>query len=348
MKYGGYTGKFLTVDLTTGDVRRAAARREPGREVPRRSRLHRQAPLHSPGAAHRSSGSGERDHLRHRSGHGDDDPDGQPDRRRSQEPAHGHHLGELHGRALRTGAQVRRLGRHHRHRGLGQAGVLWSSTSPRSSCATPLTSGARTPKRRRPSCGGSSGADFRTGAIGPAGENLVLYATFLHVQHAAGRGGPGAVFGAKRLKAVAVRGTGGVEVASPAAEYIPACKELHDIIMENPVREAFRWFGTTGHAPVRQRGRRSALPQPPGRQGPRRELRSTTRRSPSSCSATSPAAAATSSAARWWRSSAAAAPTAASASSTSRSGRWAPTAASSTCPPSWRPPCSATATAWTR
>ncbi|HJW75393.1 MAG TPA: aldehyde ferredoxin oxidoreductase family protein, partial [Thermoleophilia bacterium] len=94
------------------------------------------------------------------------------------------------------------------------------------------------------------GADFRTGAIGPGGENQVLYANFMHLQHAAGRGGPGAVFGAKRLKAVAARGRGGVEVASPAAEYIPACKELHDIIMENPVRGAFRWFGTTGMLPV--------------------------------------------------------------------------------------------------
>jgi aldehyde:ferredoxin oxidoreductase len=38
-------------------------------------------------------------------------------------------------------------------------------------------------------------------------------------------------------------------VASPAAEYIPACKELHDIIRDNPVREGFRWFGTTGMLP---------------------------------------------------------------------------------------------------
>lgn len=94
------------------------------------------------------------------------------------------------------------------------------------------------------------GDDFRTGAIGPAGENGVLYGTFMHVQHAAGRGGPGAVFGSKKLKAVAVRGSGGVSVAMPTAEYIAACKELHDIIMENPVRPAFRWAGTTGMLPV--------------------------------------------------------------------------------------------------
>lgn len=94
------------------------------------------------------------------------------------------------------------------------------------------------------------GDDFRLGAIGPGGENGVLYATFMHVQHAAGRGGPGAVFGSKKLKAVAVRGSGGISVGSPEAEYIAACKELHDIIMENPVRPAFRWAGTTGMLPV--------------------------------------------------------------------------------------------------
>lgn len=94
------------------------------------------------------------------------------------------------------------------------------------------------------------GDDYRLGVIGPGGENGVLYATFMHVQHAAGRGGPGAVFGSKKLKAVAVRGSGGVTVGTPPGEYITACKELHDIIMENPVRPAFRWAGTTGMLPV--------------------------------------------------------------------------------------------------
>ena len=94
------------------------------------------------------------------------------------------------------------------------------------------------------------GDDFRLGTIGPAGENLVPYGTFMHVQHAAGRGGPGAVFGSKKLKAVAVRGSGGISVGLPTGEYIAACKELHDIIMENPVRPAFRWAGTTGMLPV--------------------------------------------------------------------------------------------------
>lgn len=49
---------------------------------------------------------------------------------------------------------------------------------------------------------------IRTALIGPGGENLVRYACILNdVTHAAGRSGMGAVMGAKRLKAVAVRGT---------------------------------------------------------------------------------------------------------------------------------------------
>ncbi|MCZ7663509.1 MAG: aldehyde ferredoxin oxidoreductase family protein [Thermoleophilia bacterium] len=93
------------------------------------------------------------------------------------------------------------------------------------------------------------GRDFKFGAIGPAGENLVSYANFMHVQHAAGRGGIGAVFGSKNLKAVAVRGSGGLTMGTPTGAYIKGCRELHQIIMENPVRDAFRWVGTTGMLP---------------------------------------------------------------------------------------------------
>lgn len=50
------------------------------------------------------------------------------------------------------------------------------------------------------------GTGYRLAAIGPAGENLVSYATISHDGRHAGRGGLGAVMGSKRLKAVAVRG----------------------------------------------------------------------------------------------------------------------------------------------
>ena len=42
--------------------------------------------------------------------------------------------------------------------------------------------------------------------IGPAGENLVKFAAIMVGHNSAGRGGLGAVLGAKKLKAVAVQG----------------------------------------------------------------------------------------------------------------------------------------------
>lgn len=55
-------------------------------------------------------------------------------------------------------------------------------------------------------------------AIGPAGENLVRFASIQHAEeNAAGHSGFGAVWGSKRLKAIAVRGTGRVSVADPEA-----------------------------------------------------------------------------------------------------------------------------------
>ncbi len=54
--------------------------------------------------------------------------------------------------------------------------------------------------------------------IGPAGENLVRFATVQHSEeNAAAHSGFGAVWGSKNLKAIAVRGTGGVPVADPDA-----------------------------------------------------------------------------------------------------------------------------------
>ncbi len=51
------------------------------------------------------------------------------------------------------------------------------------------------------------GANYRIASIGPAGEHLVRYATISHDGRHAGRGGSGAVLGAKNIKAIAVRGT---------------------------------------------------------------------------------------------------------------------------------------------
>jgi aldehyde:ferredoxin oxidoreductase len=51
------------------------------------------------------------------------------------------------------------------------------------------------------------GPGYRIASIGPAGENLVRYATISHDGRHAGRGGSGAVLGAKNIKAIAVRGS---------------------------------------------------------------------------------------------------------------------------------------------
>ena len=52
-------------------------------------------------------------------------------------------------------------------------------------------------------------------ATGPAGENLVTFASVLADKDASGSSGFGAVGGSKNLKAVAVRGSGSVEIARP-------------------------------------------------------------------------------------------------------------------------------------
>jgi aldehyde:ferredoxin oxidoreductase len=60
--------------------------------------------------------------------------------------------------------------------------------------------------------------DVRVACIGPAGENRIVNALILHdIEHTAARGGMGAVMGAKKLKALAVRGTKGLQVADPKA-----------------------------------------------------------------------------------------------------------------------------------
>ena len=61
------------------------------------------------------------------------------------------------------------------------------------------------------------GPGWRIAAIGPAGERGVKYATISHDGRHAGRGGLGAVLGAKNIKGVAVRAAGKVPAANPEA-----------------------------------------------------------------------------------------------------------------------------------
>ena len=57
--------------------------------------------------------------------------------------------------------------------------------------------------------------EVRVAAIGQGGENRVRFATISNEGRHAGRGGVGAVMGSKNLKAIALRGEGGVSVADP-------------------------------------------------------------------------------------------------------------------------------------
>ncbi|MCJ7521506.1 MAG: aldehyde ferredoxin oxidoreductase, partial [Dehalococcoidia bacterium] len=59
------------------------------------------------------------------------------------------------------------------------------------------------------------GSSVRVVACGPAGENMVLFASLLADEDASGSGGFGAVMGSKKLKAIAVRGSKKVAAANP-------------------------------------------------------------------------------------------------------------------------------------
>jgi len=77
--------------------------------------------------------------------------------------------------------------------------------------------------------------DTIVASIGPAGEKLVRFACIINDLHrAAGRSGVGAVMGSKNLKAIAVRGTGGVRLADPKA-YMEAHWALKTKLRESPV-----------------------------------------------------------------------------------------------------------------
>jgi len=89
------------------------------------------------------------------------------------------------------------------------------------------------------------GPRFHTAIIGPAGENLVRYATISHENRHAGRGGLGAVLGSKRLKAVAVAGSQRVEVADPAG-VVAAAKDLSQRSF-GPATAKYRELGTVAN-----------------------------------------------------------------------------------------------------
>jgi aldehyde:ferredoxin oxidoreductase len=86
------------------------------------------------------------------------------------------------------------------------------------------------------------GRGWQTAAIGPAGERQVRYATVSHDGRHAGRGGLGAVLGAKNVKAVLVRSSTRVEIADQAA-VLAAAKDLRARSF-GPATAKYRELGT--------------------------------------------------------------------------------------------------------
>lgn len=87
--------------------------------------------------------------------------------------------------------------------------------------------------------------EVQIATIGKAGENLVRYASIIAETRAFGRGGLGAVLGAKKLKAIAIRGTQAVKVpnATELISYTLACNQK---LLRNPATaKGFPTYGST-------------------------------------------------------------------------------------------------------
>ena len=75
--------------------------------------------------------------------------------------------------------------------------------------------------------------------IGPAGEKKVRFANIVTgTSDSASRTGVGAVMGSKNLKAIAVRGTKGINIAKPD-EFENICYEIREAIKKSPIWQAF-------------------------------------------------------------------------------------------------------------
>ncbi|MHA1781561.1 MAG: aldehyde ferredoxin oxidoreductase family protein [Candidatus Thorarchaeota archaeon] len=86
--------------------------------------------------------------------------------------------------------------------------------------------------------------DVQVAAVGPAGERLVKFASLI-VNHAraAGRTGMGAVLGSKNVKAIAIRGHGGVRVANHE-EFVALAKRAQERVRVNPQAKEMGKWGT--------------------------------------------------------------------------------------------------------
>lgn len=91
------------------------------------------------------------------------------------------------------------------------------------------------------------GSQYAVVCCGPAGENLVKWASVIgDKSHAFGRSGLGAVFGSKRLKAIAVYGTQSIHVADPP-KFMKAAKDaIKDAMADKEYIQLWRDGGTWG------------------------------------------------------------------------------------------------------
>ena len=90
------------------------------------------------------------------------------------------------------------------------------------------------------------GEDFQILTIGPAGEQMVRYACLSHdFGRQAGRSGVGAVLGSKRIKAIAVRGTGSLPVFD-LKKALAAGKAAYEKISAKPGFAEWTPEGTAG------------------------------------------------------------------------------------------------------
>ena len=86
--------------------------------------------------------------------------------------------------------------------------------------------------------------------IGPAGENLVPIANLLSERyHAVGRNGIGAVMGSKNLKAIAVKGNKGIEVAHPRMLEAET-KKFFELLKTWKPYPTYLKYGTSGFAKI--------------------------------------------------------------------------------------------------
>ena len=86
--------------------------------------------------------------------------------------------------------------------------------------------------------------------IGPAGENLVKFASVMIGHNAAARGGVGAVMGSKLLKAVIVQGRQPVRISHPE-DFCRVVLESIKALGEFPGRKGLSLYGTAGLVPLR-------------------------------------------------------------------------------------------------